>query len=109
MDRDLALDSLLQRRRQSLIGSEHVGEVSVAGAAPWHFEGIQDGSLRRHIDIGHIGMPDGFAGAKIADWLAVLDDVGDNVDLWKLLVERLAIRIRPGRIEFAKLAAERKK
>ena len=54
-------------------------------------------------------MPDGLAGTKIADRLAVFDDVGDDVDFRKLLVKRLAIRVRPGRIEFAKLAAERKK
>ena len=54
-------------------------------------------------------MPDGLAGAKIADRLAVLDDVGNDVDFGELLVERLAIRVRPRRIEFAKLPAESKK
>jgi len=54
-------------------------------------------------------VPNRLAVAQIADRLAVLLDVGDDVELRMILEERLAIRVRPGRIEFAKLAAERKK
>ena len=51
-------------------------------------------------------MPHRLAVAEIADRLAVLDHVGDDVELRMLLVERLAIGIWPGRIELAEIPAE---
>ena len=47
--------------------------------------------------------------AKTANRLAVLDHIGDHVDFRIGLVERLAIGIGPGRIEFAEASAEGEK
>ena len=63
----------------------------------------------RHVDIRHIGMPYGLAIAEIADRLAVFDDVGDDVDLRVLLVERLPVGVRPRRIELPEVPAEGEK
>jgi hypothetical protein len=54
-------------------------------------------------------MPDRFTIAETADRPAVLNHIGDDVDVRVVLVERLAIRIRPRRIELAEIAAEREK
>ena len=51
-------------------------------------------------------MPDRLAVAEIADRLAVLDHVGDDVEFRMLLVERLAVGVRPRRIELAEIFAE---
>ena len=51
-------------------------------------------------------MPDRLAIAEIADRLAVLDDVGDDVELRVLLEERLAVGVGPGRIELSEISAE---
>ena len=51
-------------------------------------------------------MPDRLAVAEIADRLAVLDHIGDDVELGMLLVERLAVGVRPWRIELAEIPAE---
>ena len=51
-------------------------------------------------------MPDRLAVAKIADRLAVLDHVGDDVEFRMRLVERLAVGVRPRRIELSEVPAE---
>ena len=81
MHRDLAFGGLLEVRRQGLVGRKHVGEIGVAAASGRHFQGMQHRGLRRHVDIGHVGVPDRLAVAEIADRLAVLDHVGDDVEL----------------------------
>ncbi len=105
--RDLALHGLLQLGGQRLVGGEHVGEIGIAARLRRrHLERMQHGGLGRHVDVGHVGMPHGLAVAEIADRLAVLDDVGDHVELRVLLVERLAVGVRSGRIELAEIPAE---
>src|SRR6476619_6855972 len=106
MDRHLAFDLALQCRGQCFIGSEHVGEVGITPTIVRHFQRVESGSLGRFVDVGHIGMPDGLAGAKITYRSAVDDDVGNDVDLRKRFVERLAIGVWAGWIELAKLSTE---
>ena len=107
MHRDPALDGLLQVGRQRLVGREHVGEIGVAARfRRRHLQRVQHRGLRRHVDIGHVGVPHRLAVAEIADRLAVLDHVGDDVELRMLLEKWLAIGIGPGRIELAEVLAE---
>src|SRR5436305_1030509 len=65
--------------------------------------------LWRDFDISHVCMPDSFAITKIADRLAVLNDIGDDIEFRMLSVERTAIGIGPWRIQLAKVSAERDK
>src|SRR5215475_7593705 len=104
--RNLAFDGLLQLRRQCLTGSKHIRKIRVA-AVGWNFKRMQYSGFGRHIDVGHVGMPYGLAIAEIADRFTIFDNVGDDVNFWEFLVERLSIRIWSGRIEFSKVFAER--
>src|SRR5277367_1058826 len=51
-------------------------------------------------------MPNGFAVAEIADRLAVLDHVGNDVEFGMFLIEGLAVRIWARRIELTEIPAE---
>src|SRR6516225_8673671 len=68
---------------------------------------MQDGGLGRYFDIGHVGVPDRLSVSQISNWLAVLDDIGDDVEFRMLLVERLAVWVWSRRIELAEVLAER--
>jgi hypothetical protein len=68
---------------------------------------MQHGGFGRHLDIGHIGVPHGLPVAEISDRFAVFDDVGNDVELRMLLVERLSVRVRPRRIELSEVLTER--
>src|SRR5260221_13092675 len=63
----------------------------------------------RHPQKSQVGTPARLPVAKTADRLAVLDHIGNHVDFRIGLVERLAIGIGPGRIEFAEASAEGEK
>ena len=102
---DLAFTSLFQIDGQALIGSEHVGKVSVA-ATGRNFQGVQDRGLGRHFDVCHVGMPNRLAVAQISDRLAAFHHIGDDVELGVFLVERLAVRVWSRRVEFAEVLAE---
>ncbi len=106
MDQSFVLDRGLELARHRLVSRIHVGEIGVAAAFGRYFQGVEDGGFGRHVDIGHVGVPDRFTRAEIADWPAVLNDVGDDIDLGKFLVERLAIGIGAGRIQLAEIRAE---
>src|SRR5262249_35715891 len=81
------------------------GKVGIA-AGRWDFEGMQDRGFGRHIDICHVGVPDGLAVAQISDWLAIFDNVGNNIELRMFFVERLSIGVWARWIEFAEVLAE---
>jgi len=51
-------------------------------------------------------MPDRLAVAEIAHRLAVLDHVGDDVELRMRFVEGFTVGIGPGRIELSEILAE---
>src|ERR1700758_1099136 len=102
MYRDFAVGSPLQFRRQGLVSGKHVCEIGVAALLRgWNFQGIEYCGLGRNFDVGHIGVPHGFAVPKVADWLAVLPYVGNDIQFWMGLVERLAVGVRPRRIKLA--------
>src|SRR6476646_8346478 len=105
--RDLASNRLLQIRRQGFIRRKHVCEIGVAARLRWrHFERVQHRSLGRYVHIGHVSMPHRLTVAEISDRLAVFDDVRDDIQLWVVFVERLAVRIRPRWIELSKVPTE---
>src|SRR5262249_40270000 len=92
---------------ERLVGGEHVGEIGLAaGVLRRDFERVENRGLGRHIDKGHVGVPDRLAVPEISDRLAVLDHVGDYVYFRKFFEGRPAIRIWRGRVEFAKVFAE---
>src|SRR5262245_21908230 len=51
-------------------------------------------------------MPHRLAVAELSDRFAIFDDVREEVQFGILLVERLAVGIRSGRIEFSEIPAE---
>ena len=89
MHRDLAGGGFLEFGRQGFIGGKHIGKMGVA-ADGRYFQRMQHRGLRRHVDIGHIGVPDGLAIAEIADRLTIHDDVGDDIELRKDHTQRFA-------------------
>jgi hypothetical protein len=61
------------------------------------------------VNVRHVGVPNGLSSAEISNWPAIFDDIRYDVDLGKFLTERLAVRVRAWRIEFAEAPAKSKK
>ena len=63
-------DPAFQLIRQRLVDRVHAAERGVA-AGRRHLERVQHARHRRYIEIGHVGMPNRFAGPQAADRLAI--------------------------------------
>jgi sodium-dependent dicarboxylate transporter 2/3/5 len=95
-----------QVARERVPRAVHRAEARVASA--WrHLERVEGARLRRVGQIGHVGMPDGFAGAETADGHAVLDHVRHDIDLRAAIDEAAAVLLDRRLIERAEAAAER--
>ncbi len=99
------LDACSEIVRQRVVGGKHVSEIRVTPFGR-NLDRVEHGGLRRYLDVGHVCVPDGFACAEISPRHAALDDVGDDIELRILLVERLAVGIRTRRIELSERATE---
>ncbi len=99
-------DSVLQSVRQRLVDRIHAAERGVA-AGGRHLQRVEHARHRRHIEIGHVGMPDRLAGAEAADRLAVHHHVGDDVDFRQAFDEAPAGFLDRRPVEVAEAAAER--
>src|SRR4029077_7096180 len=63
--------------------------------------------LRRHVEIGHVGVPHRFAVTEAADWLAIHLDVGDDINLRQPLDEPASSLLDGRPVKIAQAAAER--
>ena len=79
MAHDQTFDARLHGRRQFVIGEPLVGE---GGAVPAgrHFERVQHGATRRHVEIRIVGVKIG-AGVSQPDGHAVAHDIGQDQDV----------------------------
>jgi hypothetical protein len=71
------------------------------------FERVEHARLGRLLQVRHVGVPDGLAGAEAADRLAVrAEHVGDDVDFRMAGDEALAVLLHRREVEIAEAAAE---
>ena len=82
---DKALEAILHRRRQCVIGGAHIGKHRAA-LARRHLQRVQHGEQRRHLLIGRIGMPIGGALDAVPIDVAVRVDIAQPRDFGMLLV-----------------------
>jgi hypothetical protein len=94
-----------QRGRQNLVGAIHVEEAGVA-AGRRYFERVKHARLGRMLPVGHIGVPHQRGIAETADRDAVIDHVGDDIDLRVAVDETPAVLLDRRRIEGAEAAIE---
>src|SRR5207253_2520015 len=81
----------------------HRAEAGVA-AGGWNFERVERARLGWIGQIRHVGVPHRFTGAEAANGDAVLDHVGDDVDLGTAFNESPAVLLDGGVIERAEAA-----
>ncbi len=91
--------------RQRVPRAVHRAEVGVA-ARGGHFERIERARLGWLGQVGHVGVPHRFTRAEAADGDAVLDHVGDHVDLGMTFDESASVLLDGRVIEPAEAAAE---
>ena len=92
--------------RQSIACRLHAGEPGVA-AGRRDFQRIEHRCVGRHVEIAHVGVPDGLAVTQRADRIALgVEHVGDDVDVGIARWADAATLLVGRRIEFAEAAAE---
>ena len=106
----IVLDAQRLREAAEIIGEGvpraiHRAEAGVA-AGGWNFERVERARLGWIGQIRHVGVPHRFTGAEAANGDAVLDHVGDDVDLGTAFNESPAVLLDGGVIERAEAAAE---
>src|SRR5882672_6187943 len=93
--------------RRPVTGCVHTSGCTAPGEARGSSVGVKHARLRRHVEIRHIGVPDGLTVTQAADLLPVYLDVGDNVDFRQALDKAAAVLLDRRPIEIAQAAAER--